>query len=174
VIQNLTLPGAIHTALAMLGIVVGLIQLLRPKRGPAHRARGYAFVYAMLIADGTALLVFQFTGRFNILHAGAIANLACIILAIVPVLRTPRPSNWKNQHYYWMSWSYVGLLAAAATELVVRTSHLATRGQAWTVTAAVSVVVTAVGYVIIDRYRPVSQSQPDLSDATMQHDGAHP
>jgi uncharacterized membrane protein len=173
VIQNLTLPGAIHTVLAMLGIVVGLIQFLRPKRGPTHRARGYAFVYAVLVADGTALLVFQFTGKFNILHAGAIANLVCIILAIVPVLRTPRPSNWKNQHYYWMSWSYVGLLAAAATELVVRTSPLATRGQAWTVTAAVSVVVTAIGYVIINRYRPVSESRPTPGEATMQHDGVH-
>jgi uncharacterized membrane protein len=173
VIQNLTLPGAIHTALAMLGIVVGLIQFLRPKRGPTHRARGYAFVYAMLVADGAALLVFQFTGRFNILHAGAIANLVCIVLAIVPVLRTPRRSNWKNQHYYWMSWSYVGLLAAAATELVVRTSHLATREQAWMITAAVSALVTAIGYVIINRYRPDSGSQPDLSDATMQHDGVH-
>jgi uncharacterized membrane protein len=173
VIQNLTLPGAIHTVLAMPGILVGLIQFLRPKRGPTHRARGYAFVYAMLVADGMALLVFQFTGKFNILHAGAIANLVCIIFAIVPMLRTPRPSNWKNQHYYWMSWSYVGLLAAAATELVVRTSHLATRGQAWMVTAAVSALVTAIGYVIINRYRPVSGSQPVLGDATMQHDGVH-
>jgi uncharacterized membrane protein len=173
-IQNLTLPGAIHSVLAMLGIAVGLVQFLRPKRGPAHRARGYAFVYAMLVADGAAMLVFQFTGRFNILHVGAIANLVCIILAIVPVLRSPRPSNWKNQHYYWMSWSYVGLLAAAATELVVRTSHLATREQTWTVTAAVSVIVTAIGYVIINRYRPVSESQPGRSDATIQHDGVHP
>ena len=172
-IQNMTLPGAVHTVLAMLGIVVGLIQFLRPKRGPTHRARGYAFVYPMLVADGTAMLIFQFTGRFNILHAGAVANLVCIILAIIPVLRTPRPSNWKNQHYYWMSWSYVGLLAAAATELVVRTSYLATRAQAWMVTAAVSVLVTAIGYVIINRYRPVSGSQPVLGGATMQHDGVH-
>lgn len=171
-IRNLTLPGAIHTVLAMFGILVGLIQFLRPKRGPTHRARGYAFVYAMLVADGTALLVFQFTGRFNILHAGAVANLVCIILAIVPVLRTPRRWNWKNQHYYWMSWSYVGLLAAAATELVVRTGHLATRGQAWMATAAVSVLVTAIGYVLIKRYRPVSGSQAVLGDATMQQDGA--
>jgi hypothetical protein len=72
-----------------------------------------------------------------------------------------------------MSWSYVGLLAAAATELMVRTSHLATRGQAWMVTAAVSALVTAIGYVIINRYRPVSGSQSDLGDATMQHDGVH-
>jgi uncharacterized membrane protein len=55
-IKNLTLPGAIHTVLAMLGIVVGPIQLLRPKGGSMHRALGYAFVYAMLVADGTAML----------------------------------------------------------------------------------------------------------------------
>jgi uncharacterized membrane protein len=135
---GLTLAGAIHTVLAISGIVVGLIQFLRAKRGPNHRARGYAFVYAMLIADGAAMLVFQFTGKFNILHIGAMTNLVCIVAAMIPVLRSPRPSNWKNQHYCWMSWSYVGLLAAAATELVVRTSHLATREQAWTATAATS------------------------------------
>src|ERR1700704_4129579 len=155
----------------MLGIVVGLVQLVRPKGGSIHRALGYAFVYAMLVADGAAMLVFQFTGRFNILHIGALVNLLCIILAVVPVLRSPRPSNWKYQHYYFISWSYVGLLAAAVTELVVRTNPLATREQAWMVTAAASVVVTVIGYVLINRYRPVSRSQPTPSDATVQHDG---
>jgi uncharacterized membrane protein len=171
VIENLTLAVAIHTALAISGIIVGLIQFLRPKGGPIHRARGYAFVYAMLIADGAAMLVFQFTGRFNIFHVGAIVNLIAIVLAIIPVLRSPRPSNWKNQHYYWISWSYVGLIAAAVTELVVRTSHLATREQAWTATAVTSALVTVIGYVLINRYRPVSESQPALGDATIQHDG---
>lgn len=171
-IYGMTSVGALHTVLAMSGIVVGLTQLLRPKSGPTHRARGYAFVYAMLVADGAAMLIFQFTGRFNILHVGALANLACIILAIVPMLRSPRPLNWRLQHYYFMSWSYIGLLSAAATELVVRTSHLATREQAWTVTAATSALVTAIGYVLINRYRPLSESQPAAASATIQHDGA--
>jgi uncharacterized membrane protein len=170
-IYGMTFAGAIHTVLAASSIVVGLIQLLRPKRGPAHRARGYAFVYAMLIADGLAMLVFQFTGRFNILHIGAIANLVCIVFAIVPVLRSPRPANWKIQHYYGMAWSYVGLLAAAATELVVRTAHLATREQAWAVTAAMSMLVTAIGYVLIKRYQPPSSSQPAPGDTTFQNEG---
>jgi uncharacterized membrane protein len=171
-IYGMTLAGAIHTVLAISGIAVGMLQFVRPKRGPPHRARGYAFVYAMLIADGAAMLVFQFTGKFNILHVGAIVNLACIVAAVIPVLRTPRPPNWKNQHYYRMCWSYVGLLAAAATELVVRTSHLATREQAWTVTAAISTLVTAIGYVIINRYRPHSSSQPDASDSMIPQDAA--
>ncbi|HEV7407192.1 MAG TPA: DUF2306 domain-containing protein [Bradyrhizobium sp.] len=170
-IQHLTLPGGIHAALAATSIVVGLVQLLRPKGGSIHRALGYAFVYAMLIADGTVMLLSQFTGRFNILHVGAIANMLCIILAIVPVLRSPRPPNWKLQHYTWMSWAYVGLLSGGATQLVVRTSHLATREQVWTVTAAATVVVTAIGYILINRYRPVSRSHPAPNDAAIQQDG---
>jgi uncharacterized membrane protein len=168
----LTLPGAIHTVLAAAGIVIGLVQLLRRKGDPVHRALGYAFVYAMLVADGAALLVFQFTGRFNILHVGALANLVCIIFAIVPVLRSPRPSNWKLHHYYWVSWSYAGLLAAAATEFVVRTIHLPTREQAWMVTAATSIVVSAIAWVIINRNRPVSGAPPASSDVAIQHGGA--
>ena len=171
-ISNLTLAGAIHTVLAMSGIAVGSIQLLRPKRGPAHRARGYAFVYAMLIADGAAMLVFRFTGGFNMLHAGAMLNLACIVLAMVPMLRSRRPSNWKSQHYHWISWAYVGLLAAAATELVVRTVHLATKEQAWAVTAAMTAFVTVIGDVLIERYRPSPETRPVSNDATVQHDGA--
>jgi uncharacterized membrane protein len=171
VIQTLTLPGAVHTVLAAAGIVLGLAQLLRVKGGSIHRALGYAFVYAMLIADGTAMLVFQFTGKFNILHVGAVVNLLCIVLAIVPALRSPRPSNWKVQHYYFMCWAYVGLLAAAATELVVRTSRLATVGQAWAVTAAISIIVTVTGYVLINRYRPVSGSRPTPNDTAIRQDG---
>jgi uncharacterized membrane protein len=171
VLWGLTVAGAAHTLLAMFGILVGSIQLLRPKRGPAHRARGYAFVYAMLVADGAALLVYRFTGSFNVLHAGALMNLACVVLAIVPVLRSPRPANWKPRHYYWMSWSYVGLLAAAATELVVRGTHLESKAQAWAATAGVTAIVTMIGAVLIARNWPVS-ALPQIPGGMTQHDGA--
>jgi uncharacterized membrane protein len=174
VIAHLTLPGAIHTILAVAGILVGLVQLVRRKGGPVHRALGYAFVYAMLIADGAAMLIFQFTGRFNILHVGALTNLVCMIFAIAPMLRSPRPANWKLQHYYWMSWSYAGLLAAAATELVVRTIHLPTREQAWMATAATSIVISIVGWVIIKHNRPLSGAPPAGRDAAIQPEAAHP
>ena len=161
-IPSPTLTGAIYAALAMLCIVVGLIQLLRPKRGAAHRARGYAFVHAMLVADGTAMLVYRFTGKFNIFHAGAIANFVCVVLAIVPLLRNPRPPNWKRKHYYFIAWSYVGLIGAAATETVVRSGYLATREQIWTATSVMTALVTAVGYILINRYRPAAESPGGL------------
>ncbi len=169
-VAQLTLAGMIHSALALLCIGVGLTQFMRPKRGAGHRARGYAFVYAMLVADGTALLVYRFTGQFNVLHAGALLNLFCIVMAVVPLLCSPRPSNWRDVHYTWIAWSYVGLIAAAATEIVVRTGFVATRGQGWLVAFACAVTVTAIGYVIIERNRPIPE-QDTTAASSMQQDG---
>lgn len=155
---TLTTAGTIHTVLAAAGIVLGLVQFLTRKRGSLHRAVGYAFVYAMLVADCAALLVFQFTGVFNILHVGVLTSLACIAAGLWPVLHSPRRTDWREKHYLWISWSYVGLLAAAVTELAVRTLPLGNAGQAWLVTLSVTLVVTLVGRALIIRHRPAASS----------------
>jgi uncharacterized membrane protein len=167
---KLTLAGAIHSALALLCIAVGLTQFARPKRGAGHRARGYFYVYAMLVADGTALLVYQFTGQFNVFHAGALLNLFCIVMAVVPLLRSLRPSNWRHVHYHWIAWSYVGLIAAAVTEIVVRTGLVTTQGQGWAVSFAVAVTVTVIGYVMIEKNRPIPEPGAAAAN-TMHQDG---
>jgi hypothetical protein len=71
------------TTLALLAIALGAVQLLRRKGDGAHRAIGYAYVYSLLVADGAAMLVFQFTGALNILHFGVIANLICISIGML-------------------------------------------------------------------------------------------
>ncbi|WP_338821999.1 DUF2306 domain-containing protein [Bradyrhizobium septentrionale] len=152
--------GAIHAVVAMLCIGVGLIQFLRPKRGAGHRARGYLYVYAMLVADGTAMLVYQFSGRFNLFHVGAIVNFACIVAAIVPLLRSPRPANWKRKHYYFISWSYVSLISAASTEIVVRLLPPMTRGQIGLTAFVLSIVSMTIGYILIGKYRPPAEAPP--------------
>jgi uncharacterized membrane protein len=173
-IRNLTSVGAIHTALAGSCILIGLIQLLSVKGGVGHRARGYAFVYGMLTADAAALLIYRFTGHFKILHVGAIVNLACVLLAMLPLLRSPRPTNWKAMHYRFIAWSYVGLLAAAASELVVRGIHPATRMEAWGITGTMAVLVTVLGYALINRYRPPGDARRHALRAGAQRNGVSP
>jgi hypothetical protein len=116
------------------------------------------------------MLVYRFTGQFNVFHAAAIYNVFSIVIAIVPLLRSPRPSNWRTVHYYWISWSSVGLIAAAATEVVVRTGFVTTRGQGWAVALACAVTVTVIGYVIIERNRPIPE-QGAAAASSMQQDG---
>jgi uncharacterized membrane protein len=169
-IHNLTLVGAIHATLAMLCIAVGLIQFLRPKRGAGHRARGYFYVYTMLVADGTAMLVYRFNGSFNLFHVAAIVNFACIVLAIVPLLRNPRPANWRLTHYYFISWSYVSPISAAATEIVVRLGLLTTREQIGLAAFVLSIVVMTIAYVLIGKHRPPADA-PSASIELVEQGG---
>jgi uncharacterized membrane protein len=168
---NLTVFGTIHMVLATLCIVVGAIQLARPKHGPVHRARGYAFVYAMVVVDGTAMLLYRFTGSFNAFHVGAIVNLAAIIAAMVPMLMSPRPAYWKQLHYRCMSWGFVGLMAAAVTETMVRSVNL-THGQAWAVSGAAAGSVTLIGAYLIRRYQPPPTARLAAATTTVQPEGA--
>ena len=168
--HNLSFAGGLHATLALLCIAAGLIQFLRPKRGAGHRARGYFYVYAMLVADGTAMLVYQFSGRFNLFHVGAILNFACIVLAIVPLLRSPRPAHWRTTHYYFIAWSYVSLMSAAATEIAVRLGPLTTPGQIGLAALVLSVVMVAIAYVVIGKYRPLAEA-PSVSAKLAQQSG---
>jgi uncharacterized membrane protein len=170
-IPHVSLTGGIHAVLALLCIVIGAVQLVRPKRGAGHRARGYAYVYAMLVVDGLALLVHQATGTFNVLHVGAIANLICLVMAIVPILCNPRPRIWKYLHYYWIAWSYVGLMSAGVTQLVIRLGPPMTSGQTWAATFAVTVTVSVIGYIVIEKNRPAPGQDPAVA-GTIQQDGA--
>lgn len=168
--HHLTFAGAIHVILAVLCIGVGLIQFLRPKRGAGHRARGYFYVYAMLVADGTAMLVYRFSGSFNLFHVAAIINFACIVLAIVPPLRSPRPANWRLTHYYFISWSYVSPISAAATEIVVRLGLVTTRGEIGLAAFVVSIVVMTIAYVLIGKHRPPADA-PSASAGLVEQSG---
>lgn len=148
---GLTTLGAMHAVLASTGIIIGLPQLWRRKGGAVHRALGYIYVAVMLMSDGSALLVFQFTGRPNVLHAGAVLNLVCIVAGLWPVLRSQRSPGWMDRHRIWMAGSYIGLLAAAATEVTVRTVHFASAVEVWTATGVVTLLVWGAGRVIVRR-----------------------
>ena len=152
--MQLTTIGLLHAALAAFSIAAGFVQLIRRKGGPSHRALGYAYVAAMLVADSSALAIRQFTGGFNVLHAGAVVNFGCIVAAMLPMLRRPRRPDRFEVHYRWMSAAYIGLIAAAATELVVRLGPFTTKAQLWTATGVVTLIVMSVGALLIGRYYP--------------------
>lgn len=168
---HLTSAGAIHVVLALLCLVVGLVQFLRPKRGAGHRARGYFYVYAMLVSDAATLLLYRFTGHFNTFHAAAIVNFTLIVLAIVPLLRNPRPANWRATHYYFIAWSYPSLISAGLVNILARLLPLTTRGQVGWLALIVSIAITAIAYVLIRKYRPPSDA-PTVSAALVGQSGA--
>jgi uncharacterized membrane protein len=110
--------GAIHFTAAIAALACGAIVLGAPKGTPLHRTIGAGYVAAMVILNVSALLVYRLTGRFEPFHALALISLATVVCGIVPALR--RRPGWLMAHYSCMAWSYLGLLAAACSEIVVR------------------------------------------------------
>jgi len=67
-----------------------------------------------------------------------------VVMGWIPARRR-RPARWIEHHAMWMSWSYVGLLAAAAAETLSRIPDT----PFWGTVMAASLAVVAIGAVVI-------------------------
>src|SRR5712664_1043062 len=110
--------GAIHFTTAIVALAFGAIVLGAPKGTPLHRTIGAGFVAAMVILNVSSLAIYRLTGHFEPFHGLALLSLATLARGIVPALR--RRPGWLMAHYWNMAWSYVALLAAASSEIVMR------------------------------------------------------
>jgi hypothetical protein len=102
----------------------------------------------MVALNGTALLIYDLFGRFGPFHWLALASLATLLAGLVPAMRKRPRRSWLFYHAEYMSWSYVGLLAAAVSEVTTRWFHLP---FGWTVVISSLVVFIGGGLVIRQR-----------------------
>jgi uncharacterized membrane protein len=85
----------------------------------SHRRLGWLYVGSMLALNGSALLIYRLFGGFGPFHVAALFSLATVVAGVVSAVR--RRPEWVRRHYAWMTWSYVGLCAAAVSEVGTRT-----------------------------------------------------
>jgi len=148
--------GQIHLATALLALAAGGWVVLRPKGTTVHRRVGWVYAASMLIMNGTALLIYRLTGYFGPFHVAAIVSLATLIAGIIPAWRRRPVGNWIEHHYYWMAYSYLGLLAATVAETATRVPALRafvggpTR-RFWVAVVIATVAVCIVGGQLIRR-----------------------
>jgi uncharacterized membrane protein len=151
--MTLTDLGVAHFAAAVVGLVLGAIALVSRKGTPQHRLTGMCFVVAMVTLNGTALGIYRLTGAFGPFHALALMSLVSLLFGIVPALR--RRPGWLIAHFKGMSFSYLGLVAAASAELVVRAGLLGsfarTPERIIAVGVAIAIVFTVLGLVLVPR-----------------------
>ena len=112
--------GAFHTACGALALLLGVWIFLTEKGTRRHLRIGWAYVGSMACLNGSALVIYRLTGGFNMFHALAIFSLTTVGIGVAQVRWRYRPPNWLWRHYQYMSWSYVGLLAATCNEAFVR------------------------------------------------------
>jgi uncharacterized membrane protein len=159
--------GVVHTACAVLALLVGATIFLRPKGTRGHARLGWTYVACMAIVNATALAIYRLTGRFNLFHGLAMAIFAMVAVGLAQVTFRPRPRRWAWRHYQYMCWSYVGLLAATNNEAFVRIPALVRLADRTTTALPLLVtagLVAACGAVIVrrqaavlDRYDPAGE-----------------
>jgi len=137
--------GWIHMYFAFTAIASGAIVVLRRKGTMTHRRIGYAYVISMIGLNVTALMIYRLTGYFGPFHGAAIVSLATILAGAVVAIR--RRPDWVRKHYLWMTYSYVGLLAATASEVLTRIPS----APFWGVVGLASIAVFVVGARVIRR-----------------------
>ncbi len=156
------LTGLIHTVAALLAMATGSMIFMRPKGGSKHRKLGYAYSVCMVVMLGSSFMLYRLTGGFNALHLAAIMGSVTLVFGLkFAILRQPA-RGWYFFHYLWMSWSFVGLLAAFGAELSTRLvlpyliAHYEDfdRTAFWTMVGVVSALVLFIGSRLIKKYQP--------------------
>ena len=135
--------GIIHTALAVIALASGIAIFTITKGSTRHRMIGYGYVVSMVGLNVTALMIYRLFNRFGPFHVLAVISLITLATGFVPAFTKRPKSGWLDQHYRGMLWSYVGLVAAAASECLTRIPFFSRSG--WTFAIA---VLIASGVII--------------------------
>lgn len=142
--------GQIHFVLAVVALASGASVVAMKKGKAPHRIAGFAYAVSMYGVVGTALVIYNLTGRFGPFHVLAIVALVTLTVGVAYPLLNRASRRSIASHAFWMSWSYVGLVAAAGAETLTRVPD----APFWWAVLLASGLVIAVGAFLIYRNVP--------------------
>lgn len=90
------------------------------RRGQEHRWLGWVYVGSILTLNVTALFIYRLSGGFGLFHVAALLSIATLFGGVLPAVRRRPVGRWVERHYWCMTFSYLGLLAATASEAATR------------------------------------------------------
>ena len=155
--------GAVHTAFAFIAIAAGAVVLMMQKGTRWHRTWGHVYVTALAASVVIAFLLYNLTGRVGPFHVAALVGGGTLAAGLFSVLARRPKKQWIEAHAIWMSWSYIGLMAAFAAESLTRfvmpwvAPFLEERsmwGAFWTSVGVSSFAVCGVGWWLVKTRLP--------------------
>ncbi|WP_394174346.1 DUF2306 domain-containing protein [Thalassotalea litorea] len=106
-----------HAALAILATITGAFVLARRKGDISHTTLGKIFVISMILVNLSAFSFWPKYG-FTFFQVLALWNLIWVLLGYYYAYKKPN-NNWLVNHYYYISYAYLGVLAATVARLPV-------------------------------------------------------
>ena len=138
--------GWFHFITAVLAMLFGTMVIFRKKGTPIHKRIGYAYVINMILLNVSSFFIVNFDG-FSIFHFFAIVSLLSVLGGIIPAMM--RIKNWYPLHFYFMSWSVVGLYCAFWAE--VGTRFAGNMKEFWWAVALATFLTAGIGNYFIKR-----------------------
>lgn len=138
--------GWFHFTTSVMAMITGLVVIFNPKGTIFHKRVGYVYVVSMLALNISSFFIVNF-GRFSLFHFFAIVSLASIFGGMFPTLQ--KKKNWLGYHYYFMSWSVVGLYCAFWSE--VGTRFVGNMKEFWWMVLSATVLTAMIGGIIINK-----------------------
>jgi uncharacterized membrane protein len=120
--SSISAIGAAHVAVGTIALTGGGVVLGMAKGTPKHRFVGSVYAVAILLINGTALSIYDMTGRPNVFHVIAVVNLTTLATGMLALRRWRRTHDPRDlvTHQRRMAMNYVGLWMAFVTELLVK------------------------------------------------------
>ena len=127
-------------------MIAGLVVVFNKKGTVFHKRMGYFYVVNMMLLNVSSFFIINF-GGFSIFHFFALLSLTTILGGIIPAIR--RTKNWYGYHFYFMSWSVVGLYCAFWSE--VGTRFVKNMQAFWWAVVLASVATALIGNYFISK-----------------------
>ena len=141
--------GTVHMIFSLIAIGAGALVLTNTKGTRRHRTFGHIYATSMVGLIVTAFLIYDLTGNFGPFHVAAAVSTVTLASGLYHVLARRPKYNWIEWHAQWMSWSYIGLIAALTAEsltrfVMPRAAPLLEERELWSVFWGIVVVVVLV------------------------------
>src|SRR3569833_1116805 len=141
----------LHITLSIVCLAVGTAIFLMQKGTNCHRLAGKIYSVSMIGLNAAALGIYKLTGHFNLFHLTAILSLVLVLIGWAQAALRKPLRRWLHRHYIYMCWSYVGLVAAAFSEGIVRVPALkavVSRRGNWVIIATQVVLIGLSAWLI--------------------------
>jgi uncharacterized membrane protein len=100
--------SVVHLLAVLVALATGTAVLLKPKGTLYHRRLGWAYAGSMSISLLTAFQIYFLFGRFGVVHWGAVASVAALLLGTGAAVFRSVVANWLRWHYFGMGASVTG------------------------------------------------------------------
>ncbi|MCA3255340.1 MAG: DUF2306 domain-containing protein [Alphaproteobacteria bacterium] len=120
-LEGMTAVGLVHGFGAFAAVLTGTAMMLGAKGTRRHRLSGMIYIPLMIAVNASALGIYGLTGGFNVFHLLALVNLTSTLLGVRALLmwRRTRSPDWLKAHQYHLAYSYLGLMMALVSELLL-------------------------------------------------------